>query len=261
MKIEIPNKFFTTFNDVEYHDEPHEYLVDGKKLISVTTIIHRYQEEFAEDYWSKTKAEEYSLTQKEVLRGWEFINKKGTMKGSAIHDYAESKFLNKVFPYPKQLILDEFGFDPIEKEYKITKNHVDNFYNDVRGKLIPIRPEFVVYDRESLIGGMVDMLFYNVKAKCFQIWDHKTNKKLSLTSDRKMKDELYMLDDSDLNLYSLQLSFYKLIIEKNTGIKLGDSYIIWFSHNNENYEIIKIKDMSYYVNLITKKRIEELKAA
>jgi hypothetical protein len=277
MNIEIPNKFFTTFNDVEYHDEPHEYLVDGKKLISVTTIIHRYQEEFAEDYWSRTKAEEYSLSQKEVLRGWEFINKKGTVKGSAIHDYAESKFLNKVFPYPKQLILDEFGFDPIEKEYDITKDHVDNFYNDVRGKLIPIRPEFVVYDRETLIGGMVDMLFYNVKAKCFQIWDWKTNKKFTEIqvdengnrtknkntvagrSDR-LKGSLFTIYDNDMEIYSLQLAMYKYIIEKNTGIKLGDSYIVWFSHNNENYEFMKTKPRESQVKIMMQERLNELAA-
>ena len=177
--IEIPDKLFTTFNDVEYHDEPHEYHVNGEKLVSVTTILHKYQEDFAEEYWSRVKAEEYVLSQKEVLRAWEFINKKGTMKGSAIHDYAENKFLNKVFPYPEQLILNEFGFDPIVKEYKTTKKHVDKFYNDVKGKLIPIRTEMIVYDKESLIGGMLDMLFYNVRKKQFQIWDWKTNKKFT----------------------------------------------------------------------------------
>jgi len=261
MDIAIPSKFFTTFNDVEYHDEPHKYYLDGKELISVTTIIHRYQEEFAEDYWSNYKAEEYALTQKEVLRGWEFINKKGTMKGSAIHDYAECLFQNKVFPYPEQLMLDEFGFDPVWEEYKITKKHVDKFYNDVQGKLIPIRTEMVVYDRESLIGGMVDMLFYNKRAKCFQIWDWKTNKKFDKEmKSRHLKDKLYMLEESDLELYSLQLAMYKHIIEKNTGLKLGQSYVVWFSHNNDNYEIIKCKDREYYVKEIINDRLAELAA-
>jgi len=261
MNIEVPNKFFTSFNEVTFHDEPHKYYVDGKELVSVTTLIHRYQEEFDEDYWSDYKANEYTLTQREVLRAWEFINKKGTMKGSAIHDYAERLFLNKIFPYPKQQILDEFGFDPVLPEYEITKKHVDNFYNDIQGKLIPIRTEMIIYDRESLIGGMLDILFYNVKMKQFQIWDWKTNKKF----DKEMKsrhfhDELFMLEDSDLEIYSLQLAMYKMIIEKNTGIKLGKSYIVWFSHNNENYEIIETKDRSYYTNIMMNNRIAELAA-
>ena len=30
------------------------------------------------------------LIRLEIKRAWKFINKKGTMKGSAIHDYAEN---------------------------------------------------------------------------------------------------------------------------------------------------------------------------
>lgn len=258
MNIQVPDKLFTTFNDVTYHDEPHKYYFDGKELLSVTTLIHKYQEEFQEDYWSNIKAEEYSLSQRDVLRAWKFINKKGTMKGSAIHDYAENLFLNKVFPYPKELIHNEFGFDPILPEYEITKNHVDRFYDDVKGKLIPIRTEMIVYDSESLIGGMLDILFYNVRAKEYQIWDHKTNKKLTKKTERRLKNELSILDDSDLTIYSLQLGIYKYIIEKHTGIKLGKSYLIWFSHNNENYEIIQTKNYSFYINIMMNNRINEI---
>jgi len=259
MNLQFPNEFFTTFNDVTYHDEPHKYYVGGKELISVTTLIHRYQEDFDEEYWSKVKSEQLGVPQFEIKRAWRFINKKGTIKGSGIHDYAENLFLNKVFPYPKQQILEEFGFDPVLPEYKITKKHVDNFHRNVQGKLIPVRTEMILYDKESLIGGMLDILFYNVKTGEYQIWDHKTNKELTLKTERRLKNKLYILDDSDLTIYSLQLSMYKYIIEKNTGIKLGKSYIVWYSHNNSNYEIIQTKDYSYFVNIIINNRINEIK--
>ena len=261
MKIDIPDKLFTTFNDVKYYDEPHKYYIGDKELISVTTLLHKYQEEFQENYWSKYKSDEYSLTQREVLRAWEFINKKGTIKGSGIHDYAENLFLNKEFPYPKQLILDEFGFDPILSEYEITKKHVDRFYNDVQGKLIPVRTEMIICDKESLVGGMLDMLFYNVKMKKFQIWDWKTNKKFDMVmKSRRLQGKLCILEDSDLEVYSLQLAIYKYIIEKNTGIKLGKSYVVWFSHNNENYKIIECKDREYFAKEIIADRMAELVA-
>ena len=146
----------------------------------------------------------------------------------------------KAIKYPYDMIHKEFGFDPIRKEYDITKKHVDNFYNDCFGKLIPIRTELVVFDREYKIGGMVDMLFYNVKAKEYQIWDWKTNKSFSYVNEygESLKDPLMFLSDCDHEIYSLQLETYKHIIEKNTNIKLGDSYLVWFSHNNDNYKII-----------------------
>ena len=78
---------------------------------------------------------------------------------------------------------------------------------------------------------------------------------------RHFHDKLFMLEDSDLEIYSLQLAMYKLIIEKNTGIKLGKSYVVWFSHNNDNYEIIETKDREYYAKMIMADRIAELHAA
>lgn len=261
MKIPIPSELFTSFNDVTFFDEPHKYYVGGKELISVTTLIHKYHPEFNEEFWSDYKANEYNLTPEIILRAWNFINKKGTIKGSAIHDYAENIFQNKVFKYPKELILNEFGFDPVWEEYQITKKHVDKFYNDVQGKLIPIRTEFVVYDKESLIGGMLDILFYNIKAKEFQIWDWKTNKKFSKENkESHLTGKLFMIEECDLEIYSLQLEMYKQIIEKNTGIKLGKSYIVWFSHKNPSYEIIETKNRQYYVSQIINDRIAELAA-
>ena len=259
MNIQIPNKLFTSFNDITFYDEPHKYYINNKELISVTTLIHKYQEDFDEEFWSDYKSNELNISPRIIKRAWNFINKKGTIKGSAIHDYAENLFQNKIFEYPKQLILNEFGFDPVLNEYLTTKKHVDRFYNDVHNKLIPIRTEMVVYDKESLIGGMLDILFYNIKTKEFQIWDWKTNKKFSKENKSKhLLDKLCVLEDCDLETYSLQLGMYKYIIEKITGIKLGKSYIVWFSHNNDNYEIIETKDRSYYVKNLIDNRIAEL---
>lgn len=261
INFDIPTDFFTKFNKVKFFDEPHEYYVNKDKLISVTTILHDYVEPFDEGYWLDVKSKEFNLPTYKIKRCWEFLNKKGTLKGSIIHDYIENLFLNKVFRYPEEEIINTFGFDPIKKEYEITKNHVHNFYNDSFDKLIPIKPELVVFDKDSLIGGMVDMLFYNIKKQEFQIWDWKTNKSFSYSENRKMKGELFMLDDCDLEMYSLQLQLYKYIIEKYTNIKLGNSYLVWFSHNNYNYEVIETKDRSYFINQIVDKRIEEIKKA
>ena len=108
---------------------------------------------------------------------------------------------------------------------------------------------------------MLDILFYNVKTNEFQIWDYKTNKAFtSECKSRHLKDELYVLEESDLEIYSLQLELYKQIIEKNVPIKLGKSYLVWFSHNNDNYKIIETKNRQFYVSQILNKRMEEIAA-
>ena len=244
--MNIPKEFFTEFNDLTYYDEPHKYLLDGQELLSVTTMIHEHQEPFDEEFWSEIKAQEFNVTKEEIKRAWRFINRKGTMKGSIIHDYGENLLLNKVFKYPKDEVLNEFGFDPIKVEYEITKKHVDKFCADTKGKLIPVKTELVMYDRESLVGGMADLIFYNVRAGEYQIWDWKTNKEFTKSEDRKLLNMCYMLDDCHWEIYSLQLEAYKHILEKNTGIKLGKSYLVWVSHNNPTYEIIEAKKQELF---------------
>lgn len=257
----IPSELFTAFNDVKFYDEPHKYYYGERELISVTTLIHKYQEEFNEEYWSQYKANQFKINPAEIIRAWKHINRKGTLKGSAIHDYAENLFQNKKYEYPKHLVLKEFGFDPIYAEYMATKKHVDSFYNDVQGKLIPIKAEFIVYDKELLIGGMVDMLFYNIKAQEFQIWDWKTNKDFTKDcKERHLLKELFVLEDCDMELYSLQLEMYKQIIERNTSLKLGKSYLVWFSHNNDKYEVMETKNRQYYINIIFNNRKLEIAA-
>lgn len=243
---DIPSDIFYKFNGVKFNDDIHKYFVNGRELTSVTTIIGKFENEFDEDYWSAYKAEQYSISQKKVLFGWDFINKKATTKGSIVHNYAENLFDNKFFPYPKDWVLSIFGYDPVYEDFLKEKVLVDKFYKDCFNKLIPIKPELVVYDDELGIGGMVDLLVYNVTAQEFQIWDYKTNKELSMKKDKKLKGCLSDLDECDHEKYSLQLSSYKYIIEKNTKMKLGDSYLVWINEKNDNYKIIKAKDRVDY---------------
>lgn len=252
--MNVPLELYTAFNDVKFYDEPHKYYIDNTELISVTTLIHKYQNDFDVDYWSEYKASQFNVTQDEIKRAWNFINKKGTLKGSLIHSYAENLFQNKIYEYPTDLVLNTFGFDPIKKEYDITKKYIDNFYRDTFDKLIPIKTEIVLCDKDYKIGGMIDILFYNKKMNEFQIWDYKTNKDFTYENKRNnLLFELSDLEDCDLEIYSLQLSLYKYLIEKNTSIKLGGSYLIWVSHNNDNYKIIKTKDRTEYIEKILKK--------
>lgn len=264
--IPIPMELFTKFNKIKFHDDIHKYYLGDKNLISVTTVLHKYQEEFDAYYWSNRKKEELQLTQEEVLLYWKALNIKSQIKGSAIHNYAELLYNNKVYKYDNEKSLSILGKDhieilqrkgekTIEEEFKIVKGYVDNFYNDSFGKLIPIKTEFVVFDEEWELAGMMDILFWNVKKQCFQIWDWKTNKELNKESKYKikLKKVLSHLQDCEFEIYSLQLTTYKRIIERNTGIKIEGCYIVWFNEVNENYRVLQCNDYSDEINMIMSK--------
>lgn len=256
--MEYPFELHTNYNDVIFHDDTHEYFVNGKKCISVTTLIHQYENEFEEEYWAEKKANEFQLTTKEIIRAWRFINKKGIMKGSLVHQYGELLFQNKKFEYPKETVIKEFGFDPVYEEYKISISHLDKFHKLAKNKLIPVKLEGIFYDEDSLIAGMADMLFYNITKNEYQIWDYKTNKEFSSKSDFKLKYPFNNIDQCDLEIYSLQLYLYKFLIEKNTKIKIGDSYLVWLSHRNKNFEIIPVLNREKEVEMIYKKRLTDM---
>ena len=70
-----------------------------------------------------------------------------------------------------------FEFEEIKETYGVMKNHFHNFYNDTiaKNKLIPVKSELVVGDKELMLCGMIDQIFWNEKQQCLQIWDWKTN--------------------------------------------------------------------------------------
>jgi len=274
MTIPIPADLFHKFNKIKFYDDIHKYYLGDRNLISVTTVLHKYQEPFESNYWSEIKAAEYGMTQQEVLEMWDAWNVKSTVKGSAVHNYAELKYNNKVYAYSQADTDKKLGAKNIEilktypilykdnvelmkkmegytirEEFEIVKGYVDKFYDDTFNKLIPIRTEFIVYDELWGLAGMMDIIFWNVKKQCFQIWDWKTNKDFTTTNqyNQRLKYPLFKLEDSHINLYSLQLSTYKAIIMRNCDIKIEGMYVVWFNEVNDNYKIVECIDYTNYV--------------
>lgn len=243
---DVPMEFFTTFNEVTYYDEPHKYYVGDKELISMTTLIGKFKEPYDIEHWSQVKGNHYGLDPETIKYLWNFNNDRAGIMGSILHDYAENMFLNKVFPYPDHLVLDRFGHDATRKLFEFKKERFDRFYEMCKNRLFTIRTEYVIWDAEFGLGGMVDLLMFNKKTGQFEIWDHKTNKEFSYNSKfgNYFKAPFDYIEECKFNEYSLQLSGYKYIIEKYTGVKLGTSRVIWYGNDEEDWQVIDMADMT-----------------
>jgi hypothetical protein len=226
------------FNNIIFNEEDHSYFLDGKKCTSVTTAISKFKKPFETEMIAKKYAKKNGLNVKDVIEEWESIKETSTFKGSELHKYAECRFLSKNY------IASDIA--------KPLCSMFDVFYNDVKDRLIPVKLEFVIGDKDYSVCGMIDKLFYNVKANCLQIWDYKTNKEISKHSKYKnrMTKELSHLEECEYNTYSLQLSIYKYIIEKNTNLKLGNSYLVWINDQNDKYKIIGTQYMEDEAKII-----------
>ena len=244
------------FNNIKYYDKPHKYYIDEKELTSVTTFIGKFKEKFDEEYWSKKKAKERGITQKEILAEWKNKALTSTEKGTAFHEYAENYLTNRIFPFPQEQIDNVLGKgNDVKERFDKLVILFEEFYKQSYGRLIPIRAELVVGDKELGICGMVDQLFFNEKSGKLEIWDWKTNKKIDRNNRfQQFKEPVSHLDVCELNTYSLQLSLYKYIITRNTNIDLGDSYIVWFNEKNDKYFPIKCHDYTQEIKIMLKNR-------
>lgn len=230
------------FTDIVFHEDEHKYTYNGYECRSVTTLLKDYKHIFDDVLIAGKYAKKHGMELMEVLKNWEEIRERSGTIGTEVHRYAEMKFLQKAY-------IPHWGNYEVPEQLL---TYVDNFYHDTKNKLIPIKLEFVIGSFEKRLCGMIDKLFWNVKAKELQIWDYKTSKKIETSSafKNKMQKGLKHLDDCEYNTYSLQLGIYKKIIETECQIKLGNSYICWLNAENDNYKVIKTADMEQEVDLI-----------
>lgn len=263
MKIDKQN------GNVAFENSSHTYwnVNDNERYVSVTTLIHRYTQEFDKDFWSSYKALEkllpkdswnvekksllnskkfnrelldtynisendFNKVQQEILDSWEEENRKSCERGTKIHEEIEYSFYNS----PHNISLQKFGLGG-KFECKKDYSELDLEYG--------VYPEYLIY-RESddgilRIAGQVDLIVKSGNE--ITIIDHKTNKKIDQKSgfdsisksNFKMKYPLNNLMDCNFYHYTLQLSTYAWMLQKiNPNFVIKDLILNHYDHNGNN---------------------------
>ena len=263
MKVDKQN------GNVAFDNETHTYwnLNDNRRYISVTTLIHRYTQEFDKNFWSAYKALEklipkeswamekksllntkkfnkeildtyniseleFNKTQQSILDLWDEENRKSCERGTKIHEEIEHSFYN----HPKDISLQKFGLGG-KFECKKDYSELDLEYG--------VYPEYLIY-RESddgilRIAGQVDLIVK--QGNEITIIDHKTNKKIdqksgfdtSTKSNARMKYPLNNLMDCNFYHYTLQLSTYAWMLQKiHPEFIIKDLIINHYDHQGNN---------------------------
>lgn len=218
-------------------DEPtHKYYIN-KNLVgtSVTTFIHSLFPHFdAEGMAQKitdgkckavTKMKYEGMSKDDIINKWNYDGKISSEAGTKMHEDIEYYFNNK----PREN-------DSIEYKY------FNNFLkSDFMKNLEPYRTEWVVYDQELDIAGSIDMVFYNKESKTYEIWDWKRSKGIQRNNKFENGHEpLQHLEHCNYWHYSLQLNFYKYLLEKNYDVKISSMHLLVLHPNNENKNFIEI---------------------
>jgi hypothetical protein len=192
--------------------DSHYYLHD-QKLLGITRIIYNFFPKFDSEYWAEIKAPLMGKTPQQLLEEWDRKGKESSEAGSILHQRIDDYYHHK-------------EVQTEDKDYTLFKLFADAY------KLNPYRNEWAIYDEDSGIVGVVDMLDYSNGE--YILYDWKRSEKVveggqPITKNKFDEYGLKPIENvpnTDYWHYALQLSFYRYILEKNYGIKVKESRLV-----------------------------------
>ena len=276
-----------SFKDFKFYEDGHYYTYKDKPVgISVTRFIAEYENEFNQQEVAEKVAEKnskiindlyrisgevseqeykmYPTSVQDILTQWKYKADFACAKGTTCHEYAQTLWSEEQYKIDRFDESKEY-YNAIEK----IQYQADDFYNDYKDRLEHLQDELVVGSDEYDIASAVDHLFYNKLTGGLVLVDYKTNSTLKGYNDdiknrkytKKMKVPLHNIDDDSLHHYYIQLSIYKFLIEKYTGLKVDEMFIVYMSENIENYEIIEIPYLKDEVeDILEIRRVKNMKS-
>lgn len=227
----------TKFSDIIVDPVNHGYRIGDKNLVSVTTVIKNLTPRFDKNAVSLRMAERTGVTQAEILRQWEAKGSRSRDKGTRLHQYIEDVMAGTVDPVLQRVNERIPEMDAFDRAWTVLRAEMD-------AKMV--KQEFVVGDEEYGVAGRVDNLM-SMKApgateRVACVFDWKSGK---LDTDNRFEKLLPPFDRHDhckLNLYSIQLSLYRLIMERNKpNVRLWDGYILHL-RDDGTYQLHRAKD-------------------
>lgn len=228
----------TDFSQIKFDADKHRYFLGDKELRSVTNYIKDYQKPFDRDRIAAKTAAKENRSVAEVLAEWAATGEQARTLGTTVHSHIEKTlrgetngqltldpFLSLNTRLPEIIAFDAF-WSQLAPKVSYSKEHI----------------EWVIGDTDLRLAGTVDTMLFSLETKKYHIWDWKTGK---FDLDNKWENLLTPFDylsAAKFNIYSLQVSLYRLIIERNTGLDLGDSYIVHLSAAN-GYQVHRAIDL------------------
>lgn len=237
-KEEYLKELNKAFGDFKFYEQDHHYEYKGERVgMSVTRLIEEYAQEFDSQSIAEKVAERDNKSVQEVLDEWEYKNKFACEKGSTCHEWIQSLWSGNEY---NELLFDG-SIEYINAVNKI-QNQAKNFKKDYDDRLEHLADEYVIGSPEYDICSAIDHLFINKLTGGLVLVDYKTNSDIHKNERyaKNMKVPSSHLKDDKLTHYAIQLSIYKYIVEKYTNLKFEEMFIVWFSENIENYQIIEV---------------------
>lgn len=219
-----PQNLENYFSDIIFNVKAHTYSLRGRNLVSATTLLSKLEQPVDWNQIATTKALKEGSDPVLMLRGWQEKSELAMRRGSVVHQFIEARLKD--------------GSGILHADFPEMAAFI-SFWE--ASSLTPVKLEWKIGDYHLRVGGTIDGLFYS-NGK-YHIYDWKTGEKFTATNGwNTLLPPFADLEDCHLTKYSLQISLYRLILKRNTGLPLGDSFIIKLGR--DGYQEYKAFDYS-----------------
>lgn len=214
---------------VMFNEAEHTYSKNGLPYLSGSTFAHMFEKEFPRDAIAQKVSAKNGNEVEDILASWDAKGEISLQYGTLIHKCIET-FIN-------------YGADakPNNQYLADIVDDWDEVFDDLLG--VSGAPEHFVYDDVHQLCGVADF----VDNTNHVLYDWKTgdiHKKAQHTLGKEFPNDMF-------SLYTLQLNFYKYIIEQNGG-KINKLVIGWL--NGEHWEKVDVPiiDIKPYLEQVWK---------
>lgn len=214
---------------VMFNETEHTYSKNGLPYLSGSTFAHMFEKEFPRDAIAQKVSAKNGNEVEDILASWDAKGEISLQYGTLIHKCIETFILYGADAKPNNQYLADIVDD------------WDEVFDDLLG--VSGAPEHFVYDDVHQLCGVADFIDNTNHV----LYDWKTgdiHKKVQHTLGKEFPNDM-------LSLYTLQLNFYKYIIEQNGG-KINKLVIGWL--NGEHWEKVDVPiiDIKPYLEQVWK---------
>jgi len=251
------------FKDLEFYEEDHKYILNGRQLPSVSGIGHRFiSNPFDEQKQAAAYAQKNGRTADYWIQQWRCNSFRATTLGTKTHEFGESlSYLRNGHP---ELIRPSVRAQYLERYNYLAPIHpkeeaVVKFFDELPRSYHLVLNEAKVYSGKNpdesqnlkeQICGTFDMLYWydgggHPSGAGFVIMDYKTNGKLYSDYNRKYNRVLLPpfsnIIEEDYGLYIIQLNLYALMLE-DIGLPVIAKRIVWLQEDG-TYQMIDVPNV------------------
>lgn len=259
----IYKQLWDAFNDIYFEEGPHTYTDSvGTKYTSVTTFCGQFEPDkdwdlIAEKASKNAKNKEaFGKPISEIRAAWKYSGDYAKVLGTEVHAVMEYLWQNKDYAGNT----DKMAMYPgMQEDFNYRKQKCKEIFKSLKKMYVPIKNEFIVYDRDWELCGTIDFLCWNKIKNCYAILDWKTSKKFERSKPfSKLKAPFSTYDDCNCAEYSIQLSTYKAILEKHCpDIKIGEMVLIQLPKEGTDPDIFKCYDFSERIKIYLNNKKEK----